>query len=541
MPFDAKVYKVFLASPGNLSDERQAFRETLHHYNEIHAQRRKAIFIPVGWEDTLGRLGRPQHIINQDIKSCDYFVLMLWDRWGTPPDTTGKYTSGIHEEFEVAKECCADPAMPMRDIVVFFKAVDPGKLSDPGEQLRQVLQFKMNLELHKLLLFETFDHMVYFKDRIAKHLDSWLDSKEADLVDVELHPFGATPPETATDWALFSIDTSAGTSPLIRNAERLADEGRQTEAETIFAELIVRGQDPEAFLRYGDFLMRVGRLDQALVMYTRAYELVKSQAVAGRADAVPRTLGRLGLLYKTKGDLARAEHMFEDSLKAEHILNNTRGIAEQHRNLGVIAKRRGDLDRAEQLQRKALELYVQVDDTEGIAITSGNLGIVLRKKGALEAAEQELRRSLVMSQKIDSQVGIARAYGNLGIVQQRRGELDSAQKSFEQALAANEHIGSLEGQAIQYANMGLLNEQRAALKEATTCLVRAVTLMKKVGNTPRVAKTQLQLGRIYVARVELEMAAATLTEAKENFRMCRLFDKAAETERLLADIRPVAC
>ena len=83
-------YKVFIASPGGLKDERKVFRETILDYNaEIDEQQRDLSFKPVGWEETLGGVGRPQSMINEKIIQCDYFILLLWDRWGRPPGIQG--------------------------------------------------------------------------------------------------------------------------------------------------------------------------------------------------------------------------------------------------------------------------------------------------------------------------------------------------------------------------------------------------------------------------------------------------------------------
>ena len=58
-------------------------RDVIEKYNSEDAIRRGVVFIPVGWELTLGGLGRPQAIINQDLEECDAFVLVLHDRWGS--------------------------------------------------------------------------------------------------------------------------------------------------------------------------------------------------------------------------------------------------------------------------------------------------------------------------------------------------------------------------------------------------------------------------------------------------------------------------
>jgi len=99
MPEDIKSYSVFIASPGGLAEERRAFRDAVNECNERDAFQRKVMFRAVGWEDTLAGVGRPQTLINEDIDQCDYFVLVLWDRWGTSPGGAADYTSGTEEEF----------------------------------------------------------------------------------------------------------------------------------------------------------------------------------------------------------------------------------------------------------------------------------------------------------------------------------------------------------------------------------------------------------------------------------------------------------
>jgi hypothetical protein len=42
----------------------------LQAYNEQDAIERGVIFIPVGWEITPGGVGRPQKLINYDVRRC---------------------------------------------------------------------------------------------------------------------------------------------------------------------------------------------------------------------------------------------------------------------------------------------------------------------------------------------------------------------------------------------------------------------------------------------------------------------------------------
>jgi hypothetical protein len=172
MPSAVTVYRVFVASPGGLESERETFRRLLNDYNESDALEDGALFIPIGWELARAGMGRPQELINRDLRRCDYCVLILCDRWGSPSDVTGRYSSGTEEEYYVARESIAAGAM--RELVVLFRAVDPGKLSDPGPQLQRVLAFRRELESKKELLFSTYDELPAFETYLRKQLGAWL-------------------------------------------------------------------------------------------------------------------------------------------------------------------------------------------------------------------------------------------------------------------------------------------------------------------------------------------------------------------------------
>ena len=103
MPKTLTQYRVFIGSPGELEEERKCFRGKLTKFSEIHSEPRGVVFHPVGWEETIGGVGRPQDLINEeDLKQCDYAVFILHDRWGSP--TGDLYTSGVEEEWALTEE-----------------------------------------------------------------------------------------------------------------------------------------------------------------------------------------------------------------------------------------------------------------------------------------------------------------------------------------------------------------------------------------------------------------------------------------------------
>jgi len=114
-------YRVFIGSPSGLDEERKCFRHKLEKYTELHSEPRGVAFQPVGWEETIGGAGRPQELINEDLRQCDYAVFILHDRWGSP--TGDAYTSGVEEEWALTEELYK--ANKIRNIALFFKDVDP--------------------------------------------------------------------------------------------------------------------------------------------------------------------------------------------------------------------------------------------------------------------------------------------------------------------------------------------------------------------------------------------------------------------------------
>ena len=50
MSYMALAVKVMIASPGDVAKERQLIRDVIHEWNAIHAEDRKIVLMPVGWE-----------------------------------------------------------------------------------------------------------------------------------------------------------------------------------------------------------------------------------------------------------------------------------------------------------------------------------------------------------------------------------------------------------------------------------------------------------------------------------------------------------
>ena len=163
MQQEATIFRIFIASPSDLGEERKALREVVNQINEIFSRETDWRIELLGWEDTMPGGGRPQALINIDVDKADLFVGCLWHRWGTPSGSHGK--TGFEEEFERAWHRREETGAP--DIWLFFKTVSEEQQKDPGDQLKKVLAFRKREEKARRLLFNQFTDVEDWKRRIG--------------------------------------------------------------------------------------------------------------------------------------------------------------------------------------------------------------------------------------------------------------------------------------------------------------------------------------------------------------------------------------
>ena len=147
MPSNVVKYRIFIASPGGLDDIRRMFYETLQAYNRDEAIPRNLLFDPIGWAATSPGVGRPQELINRDIRTCDRAVFIFRDRWGSRTGKENKYTSGCDEEWELCNQLVAGGEM--KSLQLYFLPVPSSQLKDPGAQLKKVLAFRKRIEKNR--------------------------------------------------------------------------------------------------------------------------------------------------------------------------------------------------------------------------------------------------------------------------------------------------------------------------------------------------------------------------------------------------------
>lgn len=187
------ILSVFLASPGDLQEERNVARTSVDRVNKILARRVGWQIELLGWEDTLPSYSRPQSLINKDVDSSDLFLGILWRRWG---QDTGKFSSGFEEEFIRAIDRRRKTGKP--EIWLFFKEIEEESKKDPGDQLKRVLKFKEEQIELKELMFKEFSDI----EKWGQIIHDGLIAHVLDLVKFE--------PETVTQEQSVALEFAIG-------------------------------------------------------------------------------------------------------------------------------------------------------------------------------------------------------------------------------------------------------------------------------------------------------------------------------------------
>ena len=319
MPSELTCRRVFIASR---SWPRRGAQSVSRRDRGIQRGRRNTTECPI----PAGPAGRthsatfvpcPQTIINEDVRRADYFVLVL-EPLGV---AAGHHLLALHFRDRGRVPRCpgilprrAKHNAPDRHHVQVSRS--PAVQRSEAPQLQKVLEFRNDIEQQKTHLFHSFDTTESFRKLIRRHLAAWLRDEENGGVVQKPVPSVVEPviedsADTRKQQQLEPFESS-----LTAKAWALADEGRLTEAEVEFARNVVGRQQPQP-LQYGRFLFRLGRLDQATVMFEGAVTVAKDQEIKGlwpKPTGASASCSEFGVIW------TGAERMHRQSLEINERL-----------------------------------------------------------------------------------------------------------------------------------------------------------------------------------------------------------------------------
>jgi hypothetical protein len=164
--------RIFLASPGDVSDERTIVSEAIEDLQLTVGKTRGIHLELVKWEThaypDIGSYS--QEVINKQIGSYSVLVGIMWQRFGTK---TQNADSGTEEEFNLAYEVFRQYGSPK--IMFYFRNPEAVRNVKELDQLRMIFDFKDKLKEYGALYWEYGD-IREFERKLRIHLYHHIES-----------------------------------------------------------------------------------------------------------------------------------------------------------------------------------------------------------------------------------------------------------------------------------------------------------------------------------------------------------------------------
>ncbi len=162
MAYDSRVYRILIASPSDVEQEREIAVRVIQEWNDLYSFSRKIVLLPLRWEThTAPEYGtRPQEVINRAIvDECDLLIGAFWTRIGSP---TGLAESGTLEEIERV-------GTAGKPVMLYFSRIeiDPERID--VIQIEKLKAFKKKAYPEGLI--ENYQTIIEFRDKFARQLE----------------------------------------------------------------------------------------------------------------------------------------------------------------------------------------------------------------------------------------------------------------------------------------------------------------------------------------------------------------------------------
>ncbi len=251
MPESVIKYKVFVASPSDVADERASIDEVISELNQTYGVSKNIVLELLKWETHSApgvSKSDSQSIINSDIgQDYDLFIGILWTKFGTP---TKNANSGTEEEFQIAYDRFKESPGSIQ-ILFYFKTSPPSSLSDIDHiQLGKIQEFKSSLGEKATLYWEYSsigELQKFLRIHIPKRIDQLI--KEQNIPVAKDSHYDDTQTNTTEELGIFDyqeiIEESFANST--RSVERIADSvtwiGEEINKKTKEANRLTGNQD----------------------------------------------------------------------------------------------------------------------------------------------------------------------------------------------------------------------------------------------------------------------------------------------------------
>jgi len=166
---------------------------------------------------------------------------------------------------------------------------------------------------------------------------------------------------------------------------------------------------------------------------------------AGDLNNAARTLNDLAAIYYQRGDLAKAQTMWQEAIEVFRRVGDTQGLAASANNVGDVLLTRGKLDEARKLLEQSVAGYSLIGDRVGVALAMVDLGQAALQKGDLPSAKSNYEQAITIATQAADKSATAYGLAGLGDVFIEQDQLAAARKQYEMVLKLRKEIGEKQG------------------------------------------------------------------------------------------------
>lgn len=229
MAITPNLIRVFVASPSDVADERDALRNVVDELNVTLGDANNIRLELIRWETHVrpGFGKDAQDVINKQIgDNYDIFIGIMWGRFGSP---TIDSESGTEEEFQRAYSQLKNPKRKT-EIMFYFKdaGIPPSKVNP--DQLDKVQKFKTEIDEKYGGLYHLFETTEDFTTKIRMHLSRAVQN------------WSTAQPSKVDDESIIATPVATPASPKVENPLAHLSELVDDDEEGLF-ELSERGRD----------------------------------------------------------------------------------------------------------------------------------------------------------------------------------------------------------------------------------------------------------------------------------------------------------
>lgn len=216
--------------------------------------------------------------------------------------------------------------------------------------------------------------------------------------------------------------------------------------------------------------------------------------------------GSLGYLLWRRSHYDEAIRYLEKGQHLQRQLDNAIGQARQINILGLVYRQKGALAKADDCFRQALTLNQALGYQDGISKSLTNLSIVLRQQGKYQQALETNLQAENEFLKLGHQEGVALLAGNRGVIHLSLGNLTEAAICYQLAIEIDEALGNQAGVARHLANFGYLYQIQKAHKRALSHYEKAIPILRELGSPYFLSTPLLHKAEILIEEGDIQTA-----------------------------------